>query len=170
MARKRTRWGPLLSTETSKSKRKSRFGSKQDKVFIPPDAVAAAELMTPEQRELFLMRLRIQDLTQKLVSVHTLIPSDPNERSPSPPAQYDGNGLRVNTREQRIRSRLNAERDELIAKALQISPSFQPPADYKPPKLIHKIPIPYKEYSDVNFMVSYFTVSHTVGSHYRSKR
>ncbi|CAN0565160.1 unnamed protein product, partial [Laminaria digitata] len=39
--------------------------------------------------------------------------ADP-DRSPSPPPRYDGNGVRTNNRNVRMRASLNKERSELV--------------------------------------------------------
>jgi len=43
-------------------------------------------------------------------------------RSPSPPPKYDSHGKRTNTREQRAKDKLTAERQKLIQEALLANP------------------------------------------------
>ncbi len=76
------------------------------------------------------------------------------ERAPSPEPTYDENGKRTNTRDQRVKKRLQQERVHLIEKAMRLNPLYKPPADYKPEvkKLSKKIYIPVKEYPEYNFI------------------
>jgi splicing factor 1 len=76
-------------------------------------------------------------------------------RSPSPPPVYDGKtGKRLNTREQRYKDKLEKELAQLIEKAKEINPRFQPPANFKPKTLkkTKKIYLPVKQFPDYNFI------------------
>ena len=75
-------------------------------------------------------------------------------RSPEPAPQYDTRGVRVNTKEKVAMDKLMWERQGLVMAAQKINPQFQPPADFKfqEQKLQLKIPIPFKEYPDYNFI------------------
>src|SRR6201992_2088525 len=73
-------------------------------------------------------------------------------RSPSPPPQYDNFGRRVNTREYRYRKKLEDERHKLIEKAMKIIPSYHPPSDYRrPTKTQEKVYVPDNDYPEINF-------------------
>ena len=52
-------------------------------------------------------------------------------RSPSPEPIYTSDGKRYNTREVRVRKRLEDERHDHIQAALMINPDYKPPMDYK---------------------------------------
>ena len=52
-------------------------------------------------------------------------------RSPSPEPIYSHDGKRLNTREVRVRKKLEDERHDLIQKAVKSNPGYKPPADYK---------------------------------------
>jgi splicing factor 1 len=108
--------------------------------------------MSSKQRELFLLQVRMRDISNKLMNIQSLIPEDPAARSPSPPPKYDQHGHRTNMREQRIRERLMAERAELIEKQLKLNPAFQTPADYRKQKLQVRLEIPVKEFPEYNFI------------------
>lgn len=62
-------------------------------------------------------------LNEKLATVvqDALAKSQDPDRSPSPPPRYDGNGVRTNTRDVRMREGLNKERSEFF----QHCPSLQ---------------------------------------------
>jgi splicing factor 1 len=59
------------------------------------------------------------------------IPSNPENRSPSPEPIYDSNGKRLNTREVRARTKLEGERHKLVLEMFKLNPEYKPPVDYK---------------------------------------
>ena len=75
-----------------------------------------------------------------------------HERSPSPPPIYDSQGVRLNTREVRMKEKLTKQRNAIIEELLKKDETFKPPSDYRPEKKVRKIFIPYKEYPDANFI------------------
>ena len=52
-------------------------------------------------------------------------------RSPSPEPIYSHDGKRLNTREVRVRKKLEDERHELVQQAINLNPEYRPPTDYK---------------------------------------
>ena len=52
-------------------------------------------------------------------------------RSPSPEPIYNSEGKRLNTREFRVRKKLEEERHVLIQEAQILNEDYKPPADYK---------------------------------------
>lgn len=52
-------------------------------------------------------------------------------RSPSPEPIYSHDGKRLNTREVRVRKKLEDERHDLVQKATVLNSDYKPPADYK---------------------------------------
>lgn len=59
------------------------------------------------------------------------IPENPEARSPSPEPIYNNEGKRLNTREVRVRKKLEEDRHDLIQKMLEINVNYKPPIDYK---------------------------------------
>ena len=55
---------------------------------------------------------------------------DPELRSPSPEPVYDKKGFRLNTWENRMKSNLIVEKDNLIEECKEIDPNFIVPVDY----------------------------------------
>lgn len=53
------------------------------------------------------------------------------DRSPSPEPIYGTDGKRLNTREYRMRRKLEEERHAMIQKMVSLNPEFKPPVDYK---------------------------------------
>lgn len=52
-------------------------------------------------------------------------------RSPSPEPIYGTDGKRLNTREYRMRRKLEEERHSMITKMISLNADFKPPVDYK---------------------------------------
>ena len=69
-------------------------------------------------------RHRIDDL-QRRIAVSDFESNDPDIRSPSPEPIYDQKtGLRMNTRDQRLKDKYLKERNALIYEVLQIDPTY----------------------------------------------
>lgn len=52
-------------------------------------------------------------------------------RSPSPEPIYNSEGKRLNTREFRVRKKLEEERHTLVQEAMTANSDYKPPGDYK---------------------------------------
>ena len=95
-----------------------------------------------------LVHLQVEDLSRRLRIDDLGIPPNPIDRyyilslpfcyafiflsrSPSPEPLYSHDGKRLNTREVRVRKKMEDDRHELIQEALRINPMYQPPADYR---------------------------------------
>lgn len=126
--RKRTksRWGT--------PPRKKRWGD--GKKIIPTQQVITID-QTPTK--IFLYKMKLQELNTKLINPAAWLQQQKiEERSPSPEPVYDNKGVRTNTREQRLKEKLVDERNYIIGELIKLDPTFQTPADYKPPKLTKK--------------------------------
>lgn len=136
-----------------KKRKRSRWGSKDDKVLVTGPTTLPSN-MTEEQRKHYLIQFKIEEITQKLRTGELGIPSDPGDRSPSPEPIYNSEGKRLNTREYRVRKKLEEERHTLIKQAIEEIPNYKPPADYKPPaqKINDKVFIPAEKNPAVNFI------------------
>ncbi|XP_043217885.1 splicing factor 1-like [Amphibalanus amphitrite] len=138
-----------------KKKRRSRWESDEnDKTFIPGMPTTLPTNLDKSQEQAYLLQLQIEDCSRRLRSGDLGIPSNPEQRSPSPEPVYGANGKRLNTREYRTRRRLEEERHKLVQKMLQINAEYKPPAGYKPSnsKVTEKIAIPQDEHPDINFV------------------
>ncbi|KAL0477995.1 sf1 [Acrasis kona] len=133
-------------------------GSRWDDTFKIPTAIPTTIPtfipygMSNDALESFLIRVRLDENNLRLMGN---IIVDPSEcRSPSPDPTYDTMGKRTNTRDQRIKLRLQKERNTLIERAMVINPTFKPPADYKPEakKYTKRIFIPINDHPDYNFI------------------
>jgi splicing factor 1 len=138
--RKRTRWGSEAIIQLSSS-------LSQIPKYIPGG-------LTTEQQEALMVRIRIDEITRKIIMSDLDLNNPYIERSPSPEPIYDNQGKRVNTREQRAKDKLNSERTRLVERATAMNPNFKPPADYIPTttKKMKKIMIPIDKYPDYNFI------------------
>ncbi|TLD36856.1 branchpoint-bridging protein [Venturia nashicola] len=133
--KRRNRWGPA-----DENKAAGLMGL--------PTAIMSA--MTQEQKEAYVLHLRIEEISQKL-RIDDVVPSD--NRSPSPAPAYDNFGRRNNTREMRYRRKLEEERHQLVEKALKTIPEYHPPADYRrPAKTQEKVYVPVNDYPEINFI------------------
>lgn len=75
--------------------------------------------------------MRIEEITRSLRTGDLGIPTNAEDRSPSPEPVYDNAGKRLNTREVRARGKLENERHKLILDMYKCNPEYKPPADYK---------------------------------------
>jgi len=93
--------------------------------------------------ELLIRKHRIDDLTKRLILQDYEQENDPDIRSLSPKPVYDQkSGLRINTRDQRLKDKYIREKQRLITEVLKMDPLYKTPPDYKPPKKHIKIFIP----------------------------
>ena len=137
-------------------KRKSRWdaGSYVGELAVGgqlPTSVNIEQLKEPKQQEIFLMQLKIRELTGRL-GLHNLgIPSDPKDRSPSPEPIYNEKGVRVNTRLERTRTKLIAERTNTITRLRGLDPTYFPPAcmNYRCPELEDRVEVPQALFPEV---------------------
>jgi splicing factor 1 len=63
------------------------------------------------------------------------------ERSPSPPPIYDAHGVRLNTRDVRMKENMGRRRNTLIEELIKEDPKYVVPPDYKPEKKVRKVPL-----------------------------
>lgn len=151
--------GSLGSLETGtgerRRKRRSRWCcDEKEKVFIPGMPTVLPTNLDPNQERAYLLQLQIEELSRRLRTEDLGIPFNPEERSPSPEPIYNSAGKRLNTREYRVRKRLEDERHVLITEMFTINPDYKPPSDYKPPliRVSEKVMIPQEEHPDINFV------------------
>ncbi|XP_037071312.1 splicing factor 1-like [Pollicipes pollicipes] len=136
-------------------KRRSRWGGDEnDKTFIPGMPTILPTNLNKDQEEAYLIQLQIEDYSRRLRSGDLGIPSNPDQRSPSPEPIYSSDGKRLNTRDYRTRRRLEDDRHKLIQKMFELNPDYKPPLDYKPPttRVTDKIVIPQEEHPEINFI------------------
>ncbi|GMH33986.1 hypothetical protein BSKO_01820 [Bryopsis sp. KO-2023] len=171
--KRRNRWGPIESevvqvVESGKKKRRSRWETADDtgtlaivpkfpkeltlpggiRVTLPPHLTGEPVHTDPELKAL---HERFGETNRKIINNELDIPPE-HERSPSPEPVYDRNGVRLNTREVRMKDRLMQQRNEIIEELIMKDPNFKPPADYKPQKKSRKIYIPQKDFPGYNFI------------------
>ena len=108
-----------------------------------------------EVLEAAVLRTRLDEV-QHLLSSGKVDLQDPSiRRAAEPVPQYDQKGVRTNTRERLLLDSLAAERHQLVHLARLINPQFVPPSDFRSgpaQSLTVKIPIPFREYPDYNFI------------------
>ncbi|XP_022888785.1 splicing factor-like protein 1 [Olea europaea var. sylvestris] len=147
----RSRWCPVQEKQTDQSdgtskKRKTRWDdSPLLGTFKLPDFMYSLEHeMDPKTISL---KMQLMEINSKLQSseIHDNRPAE--ERSPSPEPEYNNLGMRINTREARLRKKLRAQQKHIISKLAKTGLNFRAPA-----KLVEKIYVPVKENPDYNFI------------------
>jgi len=136
--------------EAGKRKKKSRWGAKDDLEFIPGMPVTLPPNLTEEQQRLYLIHVKIEEINKKL---RTGDLEKEETRSPSPEPIYNSEGKRLNTREFRVRKKLEDERQALIQEAMRLNPNFKPACgDLTSTRHQEKVMIPVQQNPNVNFM------------------
>eukprot|EP00761_Pharyngomonas_kirbyi_P011010 gb/GECH01011034.1/.p1 GENE.gb/GECH01011034.1/~~gb/GECH01011034.1/.p1 ORF type:complete len:488 (+),score=118.17 gb/GECH01011034.1/:1-1464(+) len=154
MAEKRPRTRGRSPERSFKRQRTStRWSAPSEKVFQPGIPTFFPCNLSDEALSAFLLRVRIDEITKRITTGEMVV-DDSEVRSPSPPPTYDSHGHRTNTREQRMKQKLQQERQQLIERAQKIAPTYRPPADYKPApkKLTRKVYVPVDRFPDYNFI------------------
>lgn len=163
--RKHSRWEPYPKQDGetggggsgNSKRRKTRWASSDDsqlKMLGP--------LHLPEFRKYFVgsefdsetlgLQARLFEINKKLQGSEIHDDRPEGERSPSPQPIYNNLGIRINTREVRLRRTLMGERQLIISRLIKKNPIFKTPPKNIPLKLSKKVYIPVKEYPDYNFV------------------
>ena len=67
-----------------------------------------------------------QDVSTRLIAPGAFVATQPEQnRSPSPEPIYDQKGVRINTREYRLREKLQKQRIEIIQQLIAVDPNYQ---------------------------------------------
>ncbi len=179
---KRQRWGPLPSAAQAtekKRKRKSRWESDDATpastaltvttssgtaivTHIPKEVVLTGGIVVampsvltgrPTHSDPAIQKLydELEEISNRIDANDLRIPPE-DQRSPSPEPVYDRNGIRQNTREVRVKAKMQEERHKIIEELIKADPGFKPPPDYRPAKKSRKLYIPYREYPGYNFI------------------
>lgn len=179
--KRRTRWDVETgsngtadgSIDVAKKKRKSRWSSDDSKLN---NAVIVSDHDIALYQEVVKLHAQLYEITQKLQAREVVDERPDGERSPSPPPVYNNLGIKINSREVRLRENLNLQRQMIISELIQKNPNYIPPPDYKSPKMskrskkkskrpkspsptptpkpkfYKKLYIPSKEYPEYNFV------------------
>lgn len=137
---------PPMAAPTFRSR--TRFGNR----IVPAATTLLPPGATPLQEVLFLTRLQLDEIAARVMLLPAelkRVEADP-ARSPSPDAEYDSTGKRLNSREQRMRRALDAQRDVLLERLMDLNPTMCNGGSG--PKFLRKVYIPYREFPNVNFM------------------
>ncbi|KAK8944541.1 KH domain-containing protein SPIN1 [Platanthera zijinensis] len=101
--------------------------------------------------EIINLNKQLLEINKKLRTGGTVDNFPDEEQSPPPPV-YNEIGIRVNTKENRLRAKLGRRRQQIICELNQKNPLFQLPSDAKPSKFSRKLYIPVKQYPNYNFI------------------
>ena len=144
--RKKSRW--VQSRFSAKTA--NRFSKSFDKQFVPPSFVDLPAGLSPQEVDQFFREQRVDELTRKLRG-NALELGDPDIRAPSPPPNYDRDGVRTNHREVRVKRSMEEEFARLNRFLVKRVPGYVPAADlFRNVKICKKIEIP--QISDINFV------------------
>ncbi|KXJ97463.1 hypothetical protein Micbo1qcDRAFT_211727 [Microdochium bolleyi] len=156
-AKRMTRWDLAGSPSSLSTSLRSPIPLVDLQGNILTSAVQAS--MTAEQKDAYAAHFRVQEITTHLrlpdaALLSRLPPRGPRETSPA--SEYDGSGIRTNTRVRRRRAALERERHHLVARLTQAVPRYQPPADYRAlpaaRRLVDRLFIPQREHPEVKFI------------------
>ncbi|ESO13192.1 hypothetical protein HELRODRAFT_188150 [Helobdella robusta] len=130
---------------SAKKKRKSRWANESE---------SEKSILNGLPTKVPMVQLQIEEITRRLRTGELGIPEDVSRRSPSPQPEYGPDGKRTNTREVRVRRKLEEQRHIIILKVQKANPEYKPPMDYKAPniKIIDKVFIPQDEHPSINFI------------------
>lgn len=160
--RRPSRWEPqlggdvkVIEADGTCKRRKTRWDGDDSQLKMPPIQLPEFEknhvglvALDPEIHDLNIQLLKIN---KKLRGARVFDDRPEEERSPSPPPEYNNLGIRINSREFRLRKKLNLERQDIISKLM--NHTLKPPSDHKQtPKFSKKLDIPVKEYPSYNFI------------------
>ena len=129
----------------------SRWSSETEARMV--DGVQIPAGLTPDQQHLFVLRVKMDTVNRRMLTVQqdaAVAERDPN-RSPSPPPTYDSNGKRTNARVDRMRKRIEDERNGIIKELVKINPMFKPPG-WEDPDLKRRMYVPVKDFPGYNFI------------------
>ena len=109
--------------------------------------------LSVQQQQLFVLRVKMEANTRKMMTVgpDAMLAEQNPDRSPSPEPTYDSNGKRTNARVDRMRKKINDDRNALIKALIKINPIFKPPG-WQDPDLRRKMYIPLKDFPGYNFI------------------
>lgn len=138
-------------TGTSIPKKGKRWGMMEDKPFKPLPYVDLPVGLDDNEIDQFLREQRLEDLHKK-IQVSQLEDVEPDLRPPSPPPLYDKAGMRLNSREIRIKKAMLAEYNRLIRYMIKTIDGYTPPPDWKPQRLVKKVLLPLEKYPTAPFM------------------
>jgi len=144
--REKTRWGPI-------PKRK-RWGQPDEQKTLSEDMKHLAEVagtMGENESQVYFLKLKLAENARKRYNPTAALQENPGELSPSPPPQYDSQGKRLNTKEFRYKAKLEAERNDLLTKIVQLDANFKIPTHWKKPVYKKKITVPAGKHPEVNF-------------------
>ncbi|KAA0175565.1 hypothetical protein FNF27_02975 [Cafeteria roenbergensis] len=149
--------GAPPAQSSKRRKRRRRWQSSDDTSSLFGARVVPAVLammprgLTGRQQRVFLLKVQKEELLMRSARVaeDAKARAEDPARSPSPPAQYDSNGMRTNSREQRMRAALNKRKLECDEWIAQLNPAS---CGARGPTFKRKVYIPYKRYPEHNFI------------------
>ena len=144
-----SRWEKREDDQTSKRRKTESIGDDSQLLQLPDSTKEVVVGLDSEIQELQAELLEINRKLQRSELLHDERPVE--ERSPSPEPVFDDLGIRINTRQARLRLKLVKRRQHIISKLIQKNPTSKLPLEYMS-KLSKKLYIPVKQYPHYNFV------------------
>ncbi|KAI3458168.1 hypothetical protein Pfo_014831 [Paulownia fortunei] len=153
---RQSRWDLKQEGETpqidgTSKRRKTRWDNNdsQNGLFNPSAFINSLELSIDPK--IISLRVKLMEINKKLQSSEIYDERPAGERSPSPEPVYNNLGIRINTRDARIRKKLMNERKHIISKLAKTNLTFKS-SKHKPNKFVKKLFVPEKEYPKYSFI------------------
>merc|ERR1719193_880993 len=144
--REKTRWGPVP--------KRRRWGQPDDQQSLSEDVKHLAEVagtMSETESQIYFLKLKLAQNAKKLHNIAAALEANPNELSPSPPPQYDSAGKRLNTKEIRLKLKLDTERNDIFTNILALDKNFKIPMGWRKPVYRKRVEFPIEKHPEINF-------------------
>ncbi|KAK9792258.1 hypothetical protein WJX73_010700 [Symbiochloris irregularis] len=155
------RFGQVPVKCRPKRPKHSRWAAQEEAAAVVPGLALPVSLpaslagLVDANPQAMLLHRQLSTISQQIHELDTrgLVAEQPeSERSPSPQPQYDEEGMRSNTRAQRLKQKLTGQAQDVVTELIKISPSYKPPPEFRPPKKQRKIYVPVQQYPGYNFI------------------
>jgi len=110
-----------------------------------------AGTMSEKESQVYFLKLKLADNARKLWNIPAALQANPDELSPSPPPQYDSAGKKSNTKEFRLKLKLELERNDILTQIVMLDKDFKLPSNWKKPIYRKKIAFPLSKHPEINF-------------------
>lgn len=144
--------GNITTIVTKKSRWGAASGTKNNSSSSLIQKSTQGTLATIQQKS-FWLRLKIDQINKRIdvVAIDAKKRSKALSRSASPEPTYDSNGRRINTREWRMRHKMENERQDLMEELVLLNPSLKP-KNMKFRHLQRTVYVPITDYPGYNFL------------------
>ena len=155
--KRKSRWAAATNTVVARNADKSSRWSMPTasnltgKVKILPSGYIVPAGLTMQDEDVFVYKIKLEQLKERMAHVPEEAAkrdADP-DRSPSPAPLYNMQGIRTNSRLQRMTEACEKEEEKLMIGMLRADPKLRSLYNYK---IVRKVFCPVKEFPDYNFI------------------